>query len=639
MIDEYRPADFESLEPPLQAAVKAALAEPIPEDAVDRVKARAKQLVECPNFRASENGTVPFDAARASSSRHRRWKTSRSLIAGLTAAAALVAVVIGGLLLFDHSGGQAFAQMIEKVKAASSVRFTTTVRLGKGGREHDAVMYLEGNRMRMEHFDGTLIDVADLDRKQGLALNMRGKLAQQVELDENVVGSFNNPIDQLRRVKSDDAEQIGEEDLKGRRTLVYRCHKVDTLFFKGNAEMLIWVDRESGLPAKIEIRDFNPQFPSEYRFDKFVWNEPLDARLFSLAIPDGFTIGVVRETPKPAPIKTPYIDNPHYLADGILSHDLVPAQILWGSQGKTITALMRDPESVPMLERRQGEFRQWDVATGKLRWSDTRLVPRHFSQTSDGKTLATVYNFEVELRNAATGKITRAWGTDEMLSQLAFSPDGKTLAAGIAEWGKYGGRGGKQWGGVQLWDVARASLVRTIKSDDKPVMFVKYSVDGKFVATSAWPSVKLWNATTGELAHIFPGSDPADFSPDGQTIACRSVASSADKNVGRVDLYNLRNGSLVRSFASEKGSSNSSLLCVTFSPDGRLLAATDWNGTVTLWDVASGQRKLTIADHKAGVSSAAFAPDGAMLATGSEDKTLRVRKLPADLVRPTPEKR
>ena len=63
MNDNHRHADFENLEPPLQAAVKAALAEPIPEDAIERVKSRAKQLGDCPNFRPSENGTVPFAAS------------------------------------------------------------------------------------------------------------------------------------------------------------------------------------------------------------------------------------------------------------------------------------------------------------------------------------------------------------------------------------------------------------------------------------------------------------------------------------------------------------------------------------------------------------------------------------------------
>ena len=88
----------------------------------------------------------------------------------------------------------------------------------------------------------------------------------------------------------------------------------------------------------------------------------------------------------------------------------------------------------------------------------------------------------------------------------------------------------------------------------------------------------------------------------------------------------------MKSFASEKGASASWLLCVTFSPDGHLLVASDWNGTITLWDVATGQRNQTIAHYKAGVTSAVFAPDGTTLATGSENKTLRLWKLPAELI-------
>ena len=108
---------------------------------------------------------------------------------------------------------------------------------------------------------------------------------------------------------------------------------------------------------------------------------------------------------------------------------------------------------------------------------------------------------------------------------------------------------------------------------------------------------------------------------------------------GRVDLYRLRDGSLVKSFVSEKGTSGSWLLCITFSPDGHLLAATDWNGTVTLWDVATGERKQTNMNQRAGVLTAAFAPNAATLATGSEDKTLRVWKLSAELIRPGLEKK
>ena len=267
------------------------------------------------------------------------------------------------------------------------------------------------------------------------------------------------------------------------------------------------------------------------------------------------------------------------------------------------------------------------------------MAPLRLAATADGKSLATVIGYEVQIRDANSGKITRKWATDKPLSPLAFSPDGKTLAAGITEWGKYGGRGGKESGGVQLWDVERGSLVRSI-SDDKPVTFVVFSDDGNSLATSANDGpVKLWNVATGELAHIVPGRGPAAISPDGKTIACPPVDSAADKSTGRIHLHDLRDGSLLKSLASEKGTSASWLLWVAFSPNGRLLAAADWNGTVTLWDVPGGERKLTIADHQGGVLVAAFSPDGGTLATGSEGRILRLHKLPIESIHPVPDKR
>lgn len=627
MNHEQNSPDFDSLEPALEAAVNDLLAEPIPEDAVERVKARAKSL--------AADSASPSPASR---SRNRRWKAPRLLIACLAIAVALLVMATAGLLLLNYSGGQAFAQMIEKVKAARSVRFTTAMRLGKEP-EIKSVVYVEGNRSRSEEFNNTTLSVTDYDQRQLLFLDMADKRARLIKLDANMVRTTSNPIDRLCHMKLDNAESIGEEMLRGRRTQVYRCRKIDPVFCMGDGEMMVWVDMESGLPAKIEIRSAVPKTPIELCLDEFVWNEPLDARLFSLAIPDGFQEVVVTGTPTRAAVREAYEDNPNYLTDGVLCRDRVPVTMVWDSQGKTITALMRDPESVPQTERFQGELRQWDVATGRLRWADNRCGPRAWTQTADGRTLATVRKLEVELRDAATGRIVRIWSTDELLSQLAFSPDGKMLAAGIGEWGKYGGRGGKQGGGVQFWDVTRGALVRTIKSDDRPVLFVRYSVDGKFLATSSGLGVKLWDVVTGELTRIFPGIHQAAFSPDGKTIVCQAVASPADKTVGRVDLYNLQDGSLVRSFASKKGASASWLTCITFSPNGRLLAAADWNGIVTLWDVASGEVKETITDHPAGVVSVAFAPDGATLATGSEDKTLRLRKLPPELVQPLLEKK
>ncbi len=73
---------------------------------------------------------------------------------------------------------------------------------------------------------------------------------------------------------------------------------------------------------------------------------------------------------------------------------------------------------------------------------------------------------------------------------------------------------------------------------------------------------------------------------------------------------------------------------MAFSPDGRLLATTSIEGTVRLWDPATGNFLRTLADDTCGIWmglvdhggawGAAFSPDGRLLATASGDAAVQV---------------
>ena len=63
---------------------------------------------------------------------------------------------------------------------------------------------------------------------------------------------------------------------------------------------------------------------------------------------------------------------------------------------------------------------------------------------------------------------------------------------------------------------------------------------------------------------------------------------------------------------------------MAFSPDGTRLASASGDGTVKVWDAATGQETLTLKGHTGAVTSVAFSPDGTRLASASWDATVKV---------------
>ena len=89
-------------------------------------------------------------------------------------------------------------------------------------------------------------------------------------------------------------------------------------------------------------------------------------------------------------------------------------------------------------------------------------------------------------------------------------------------------------------------------------------------------------------------------------------------NDGTIRLWNVASGEHQQTLTEHADAVRS----VTFSPDGSMLASASLDGTIRLWNAATGEHQQALIGHTVGALTLAFNPDGDTLASGSMDGTI-----------------
>jgi WD40 repeat protein/tRNA A-37 threonylcarbamoyl transferase component Bud32 len=262
-----------------------------------------------------------------------------------------------------------------------------------------------------------------------------------------------------------------------------------------------------------------------------------------------------------------------------------------------------------------GDLKLWDVANG--RESLTRQGGgsiRILAFAPDGKTLAEVDQGEwlVRLWDVPAMQerhILRGTGPYKGLGAVAFAPDGKTLAVGNGPV-------------VKLWD--RSGLERDrgrrVLNHGRPIVALSFAADGQSLAYADQPeggrekgAVNRWQLESGSGRVVRPrwssvseGPSPAAFAPGGKVLAEGSFLH------GGFTVWEVDSGKELFTVAPD----GRGLQTLAFAPDGRTLAVShDGSGKVCLWEVGTGRARRTL-EHDSVVYSLGWAADGRMLASG-----------------------
>jgi dipeptidyl aminopeptidase/acylaminoacyl peptidase len=265
-----------------------------------------------------------------------------------------------------------------------------------------------------------------------------------------------------------------------------------------------------------------------------------------------------------------------------------------------------------------------EEAVGQVAWAPDGKTLASWSM---GRRLADLSSVQadVKLWDVAGGKeratlrgdLGVAWG-------MAFTPDSKTLLTGHSKYDRKAGPSG----GVLVWDVASGQCRgRFQHTPPRGVWQIALSADGKTLAASeSWKeagqeehaeAVTLWDVASGKAKAQMPADHTSAiaFSPAGNVLAW-AVYTIKDNRLTGAELRrrDLARGQDLPPLPNPV--SKNPIHVLAFSPDGATLAGLEGRGTVLLWDATSGKVRVTLKQEGQGhITALAFAPDGKTLAT------------------------
>ena len=266
-----------------------------------------------------------------------------------------------------------------------------------------------------------------------------------------------------------------------------------------------------------------------------------------------------------------------------------------------------------------GFIKLWNSESGEL----TRTLPpgslpmngfTGLAFSPDGSRLAAgSVDGAVTIWDIQAGKMLASLdGHTNMVTGLAFSPRGERLAS--TGWD----------GNTFVWDLTNGDEITSFRGSTYPATItnIAFSPDGRTVFTGVAEDkfIYQWDAASGQERMAFSGEGKEIYgialSADGELLA-------AGDQDGRISLWDVESGEKLYTVPGHAGL----VLRLVFNPEGSQLASAGFDRLAKIWDVKSGAELFSLYGNTSNVFGASFSPDGESLATAGADGGIRTYTL------------